>query len=66
VADIEAVNWDYVALGHVHVYRVVRELPAAPVVYSGATASSRDGRPGAVVVEFSATAGVSFRWQPIG
>jgi DNA repair protein SbcD/Mre11 len=64
--DIEIVNWDYVALGHVHVYRVVREPPAAPVVYCGATASSRDGRPGAVLVEFSGTDGVRFRWQPIG
>jgi DNA repair protein SbcD/Mre11 len=64
-ADIEALEWDYVALGHVHAYRVVRDLPATPVVYSGATASSHGGKPGAVLVEFHSITGVSFRWQSI-
>jgi DNA repair exonuclease SbcCD nuclease subunit len=60
-ADIEALGWDYVALGHVHAFRVIRDLPAPPVVYSGATASSRGGAPGAVLVEFHPATGVSFQ-----
>jgi exonuclease SbcD len=64
-ADIEALGWDYVALGHVHAFRVVKDLPATPVVYSGATASSYCGEPGAVLVEFHPVTGVSFRWQSI-
>jgi exonuclease SbcD len=67
-ADLTApatAGWDYIALGHVHAYRVVQDRPATPVVYCGATASSHGGRPGAVLVELSATKGVSFQWQPI-
>jgi DNA repair protein SbcD/Mre11 len=62
---LAATGWDYVALGHVHAYRVVQDRPATPVVYCGATASSKGGAPGAVLVELSATKGVSFQWQPI-
>jgi exonuclease SbcD len=65
LADPVAASWDYVALGHVHAYRVLQDKPAAPVVYCGATAASKDGAAGAVLVELSATKGVSFKWQPI-
>lgn len=50
-SDLAAVTWDYVALGHVHVYREVRDHPT-PVRYPGATAASRDGEPGVVIVDF--------------
>ena len=58
--DVEAVGWDYVALGHVHTHRIIRDLPAPPVVYSGATTMAHGGRPGAVLVEFHPATGVSF------
>jgi DNA repair exonuclease SbcCD nuclease subunit len=50
-SDLAAVEWDYVALGHVHRYQEVRDEPT-PVRYSGATAESRKGDPGVVLVEF--------------
>ncbi|MGH7898761.1 MAG: metallophosphoesterase family protein, partial [Candidatus Binatia bacterium] len=50
-SDLAAVTWDYVALGHVHAYLEVRDDPT-PIRYPGATASSRGGTPGVVVVEF--------------
>jgi DNA repair protein SbcD/Mre11 len=59
-ADVEAVGWDYVALGHVHTHRIIQDLPAPPVVYSGATTMAHSGRPGAVLVEFHPATGVSF------
>jgi DNA repair protein SbcD/Mre11 len=58
-ADVEAVGWDYVALGHVHLHRIIRDVPA-PVVYSGATTMAYSGKPGAVLVEFHPANGVSF------
>lgn len=59
-ADVEAAGWDYVALGHVHMHRIIRDLPEPPVVYSGATVMAYGGRPGAVLVEFHPETGVSF------
>jgi DNA repair exonuclease SbcCD nuclease subunit len=47
-----ATNWDYVALGHHHAHRIVREDPH-PAVYPGMTARSKAGQPGAVVVSFN-------------
>ena len=38
--DLAAIDWDYVALGHMHVYSEVRDEPT-PVRYPGATAASR-------------------------
>jgi DNA repair exonuclease SbcCD nuclease subunit len=63
-SDLEAVRWDYVALGHVHIYREVRDDPT-PVRYSGATASSRDGLPGVVLVDFVPGEGARPRWHPL-
>src|ERR1051326_6354472 len=41
-SELAAITWDYVALGHVHAYREVRDHPT-PVRYPGATAASREG-----------------------
>ncbi len=63
-SDLAAVTWDYVALGHVHVYLEVRDRPT-PVRYPGATASSRDGKPGVVLVDFVPGSGARPRWVPL-
>jgi DNA repair protein SbcD/Mre11 len=63
-ADIAAVDWDYVALGHVHGHMVLRE-PPLPVVYSGATLRSHQGMPGVVVVTFTPGTGTSFEWMAL-
>jgi exonuclease SbcD len=62
--DLDAVDWDYVALGHVHAHGIVRDAPA-PVCYPGATAYSREGRPGVVLVDFVPGAGARPRWTPL-
>jgi DNA repair protein SbcD/Mre11 len=64
-SDLAAVTWDYVALGHVHAYREVREHPT-PVRYPGATATSREGRPGVVLVDFVPGTGARPRWVGLG
>jgi len=60
-SDLAAITWDYVALGHVHAYREVRDHPT-PVRYPGATATSHQGRPGVVLVDFIPGAGAQPRW----
>jgi DNA repair exonuclease SbcCD nuclease subunit len=60
-SDLAVVTWDYVALGHVHIYLEVRDFPT-PVRYPGATANSRDGKPGVVLVDFVPGAGARPRW----
>lgn len=60
-SDLDAVAWDYVALGHVHGYSEVRDDPT-PVRYPGATATSRDGTPGIVLVDFVPGVGARPRW----
>lgn len=60
-SDLAEVTWDYVALGHVHAYREVRDHPT-PVRYAGATAASRDGAPGVVLVDFIPGLGARPRW----
>lgn len=51
-SDFAGLDWDYVALGHVHAHRV---MPAGTMTacYPGATAWSRGGEPGAVIVDFA-------------
>jgi DNA repair exonuclease SbcCD nuclease subunit len=61
LSDLAAVKWDYVALGHVHAYIEVRDEPT-PVRYPGATAMSRDGKPGVVLVDFIPGTGARPRW----
>ena len=60
-AELDAITWDYVALGHHHGHRVVRDVPC-PVVYPGATARSLGGQPGAVVVRLAEGSGAAFEW----
>ena len=59
--DLAAVTWDYVALGHVHAYLEIRDEPT-PVRYPGATAFSKNGEPGVVLVDFVPGAGARPRW----
>ena len=63
--EIEAVEWDYVALGHHHAFTVLREAPN-PALYPGATAYSRHGEAGAVLVTFTSGAGVTYNWTSLG
>lgn len=61
--DLAAVDWDYVALGHAGAYREVRDRPT-PARYAGETANSRDGVPGAVLVDLE-PGGATPRWIPL-
>jgi DNA repair exonuclease SbcCD nuclease subunit len=58
--DIDALDADYVALGHLHVHEVVSSRPLT--AYAGATARSRDGAPGCVVVELEPGREPALRW----
>lgn len=60
-SDLDAVDWDYVALGHCHAHREVRGGPR-PAFYAGATFASRGRVPGAVVVDFVPGVGAQPRW----
>ena len=53
------------ALEHVHVYLEVRDHPT-PVRYPGATATSRGGTPGVVLVDFIPGIGARPRWVALG
>jgi DNA repair protein SbcD/Mre11 len=64
-SDLAAVTWDYVALGHVHAYLEVRDHPT-PVRYPGATATSHNGMPGVVLVDFIPGTGARPRWVGLG
>jgi DNA repair exonuclease SbcCD nuclease subunit len=57
-------DWDYVALGHVHEHRVI-ETTRGLACYPGATASSRGGAPGVVVVELRPGRPVELRWTAL-
>jgi DNA repair protein SbcD/Mre11 len=61
MSDLAAITWDYVALGHVHAYVEVRDEPT-PVRYPGATAFSKNGEPGVVLVDFVPGIGARPRW----
>jgi DNA repair exonuclease SbcCD nuclease subunit len=63
-AEIAAIDWDYVALGHHHGHKILREAPR-PVLYPGATARSYEGVPGAVIVDFAPGVGARFQWMPL-
>ncbi len=63
-SDLASVDWDYVALGHWARFWQVQAEPV-PVVYSGNTACSHDGQPGAVLVELSSSRGVTPTWTPL-
>jgi DNA repair exonuclease SbcCD nuclease subunit len=61
-AEIDAVDWDYIALGHHHGHKVVRDAPV-PAIYPGAIARSSHGQPGVVVVDFVPGGGAMWAWQ---
>jgi DNA repair exonuclease SbcCD nuclease subunit len=50
-ASFDVLDCDYVALGHLHEHAVVHQEPL--VCYSGATARSREGQAGCVLVRFT-------------
>ncbi len=62
-SELDALDCDYVALGHVHEHRVLRERPLT--CYPGATASSRGGKAGCVIVELAPGEGAALRWVPL-
>ena len=47
--DIDSLDADYVALGHIHAHEVLRQQPLT--AYAGATSYSRNGRPGCVIID---------------
>ena len=57
-SHLDALDWDYVALGHIHRHQIIRESPAV-VAYSGATAESKEGHPAALLVTLNPHTGVS-------
>ncbi len=57
-SHLDALDWDYVALGHIHRHMVIRESPSV-VAYSGATAESKEGHPAAILVTLHPDSGVS-------
>jgi DNA repair exonuclease SbcCD nuclease subunit len=59
--ELDAVDWDYVALGHCHRFEEVR-TGASPVIYPGATAASQGSAAGAVVVDFVPGRGARPQW----
>jgi DNA repair exonuclease SbcCD nuclease subunit len=58
------VDWDYVALGHVHQHRIMTG-PRTVACYPGATASSDGGTPGVVLVELTSGQPVTLTWTPL-
>lgn len=59
--ELDALDWDYVALGHCHRFEEVR-TGATPAIYPGATAASRGSSAGAVVVDFVPGRGALPQW----
>ncbi len=62
-SELDVLDCDYVALGHLHEHRVLRESPLT--CYPGATASSRGGKAGCVVVELVPGDTPALRWIPL-
>jgi exonuclease SbcD len=61
--ELDGIDADYVALGHIHTFQVVRTQPLT--AYAGATASSMKGQPGAVVLDLKAGRPPTLRWQAL-
>jgi exonuclease SbcD len=59
--ELDGIDADYVALGHIHTFQVIRSQPLT--AYAGATASSLSGQPGAVVIDLRAGCRPALRWQ---
>jgi DNA repair exonuclease SbcCD nuclease subunit len=62
-SSFDSLDCDYVALGHLHEHAVLRTEPL--VCYPGATARSRNGQAGCVIVEFGPGAETALRWVPL-
>ena len=58
--ELAELTADYVALGHVHVHTIVREVP--PTRYSGSTFSHGGGSNGCLVVRFIPLQGADIEW----
>jgi DNA repair exonuclease SbcCD nuclease subunit len=63
-SDLAAVDWDYVALGHLHEHEIVREPPRA-ACYPGSTARSRRGEAGVVRLDLVPDRGLALEWLPL-
>ncbi|MGE0879148.1 MAG: exonuclease SbcCD subunit D [Acidimicrobiia bacterium] len=63
-SDFHGLDWDYVALGHVHAHRIYR-LGSMTACYPGATAYSVKGEPGAVLVDLQEGRHVELTWRPL-
>ena len=62
-SSFEGLDCDYVALGHLHEHAVLHTEPL--VCYSGATARSRDGQAGCVIVDLVPQRPPELRWMPL-
>ena len=62
-SSFDGLDCDYVALGHLHEHAVVHTRPL--VCYPGATARSRQGQAGCVIVDFAHGAPAALRWVPL-
>ncbi len=62
-SELDGLDCDYVALGHIHQHLVVRTSPLT--CYPGATAYSLNGKAGCVIVEFVPGEGAALRWVPL-
>lgn len=63
IEELDGIDADYVALGHIHTFQVIRTQPLT--AYAGATPSSMGGQPGAVVIELKAGCPPTLRWQAL-
>ena len=61
--ELDNIDADYVALGHIHTFQVIRRQPLT--AYAGATASSLKGQPGAVVVDLKAGCPPTLHWHAL-
>ncbi|HEY2331760.1 MAG TPA: DNA repair exonuclease [Acidimicrobiales bacterium] len=62
-ADLD-LDWDYIALGHVHEHRIVHGTRTV-ACYPGATAASKGGVPGVVVVDLRPGRPVELEWTAL-
>jgi DNA repair exonuclease SbcCD nuclease subunit len=61
--ELDGIDADYVALGHIHTFQLIRRQPLT--AYAGATASSMKGQPGVVVVDLTAGCPPMLHWQAL-
>ncbi|MFI0406828.1 exonuclease SbcCD subunit D [Actinomadura sp. 3N508] len=61
--DLDDLDADYVALGYLHVHEIIRTRPLT--AYSGATARSRGGMPGYVLVHLVPGRPAGLEWQAL-